>query len=79
MLWLVETYVKASILDLVLVKPIMAVVTNIAEDEKSSFIIMGSFVLVAVWQYEGHHLIKETRKLDNAVLGLSKTSSIESS
>jgi hypothetical protein len=49
MLWLVETYVKASILDLVLVKPIMAVVTNIAEDAKSSFIIMGSFVLVAVW------------------------------
>jgi hypothetical protein len=36
-------------------------------------------VLVVVWHYECHHLIKEIRKLDTAVLGLSKTSSIERS
>jgi len=55
----------------------MKVVKNTVEDVKFIVATMACSVLVVVWHYECHNLIKEIRILDNAVLGLSKTASIE--
>ncbi len=57
----------------------MKVVRNTVECVRFIIATMVCSVLVVVWHYECHNLIKEIRKLDNAVLGLSKTSSIERS
>ena len=40
----------------------MEMVTNIVEDAKSISFMMAYFVLVVVWHYECHQLIKEIRK-----------------
>ena len=57
----------------------MKVAKNTVEDVRFTFTTMACSVLVVVWHYGSHQLVRETSKLDTAVLGLSKTSSIERS
>jgi hypothetical protein len=61
-LWLVEIYVRGSIPKLLLVRAIMMVVRNIAEDVKFIITTMACSVLIAVWHYGYHQLVREIRK-----------------
>ena len=40
----------------------MEIVRNIVEDAKSILFMKAYFVLVAIWHYECHQLIKEIKK-----------------
>ena len=62
MLWLVVIYAKDLIQDLPLADPTMQMARNIVEDAKSISSMMAYFVLVAVWRYERHRLIKKISK-----------------
>ena len=53
---------KGCIPKLFLVKVIMKVVRNTEDDVKFTFATMVCSVLVAVWHYGGHQLVKEIRK-----------------
>jgi len=54
--------VKGRIRKLFLGTAIMKVVRNTVEGVKFTFPMMACFVLVVVWHYECHQLVKEIRK-----------------
>jgi len=62
LLWLVEIYVKDLTLDFLLVRPIMETGINIVDVVKYISFMMAYFVLVVVWHYVYHQLVKEIRK-----------------
>jgi hypothetical protein len=61
-IWFVEIFVRGSIPKLFLVRAIMKVVRNTVEGVRFIITTMVGSVVVAVWHYECHQLIKEIRK-----------------
>jgi hypothetical protein len=60
--WFARIYVRGFIPKSFLVRVIMKVVRNIVGGVKFTFPMMACSVLVAVWRYECHELVKEIRK-----------------
>ena len=60
--WFAGIYVRGCIPKLLLVRAIMKVVENTVEDVRFTIVTTVCSVLVAVWHYECHRLIKEIRR-----------------
>jgi hypothetical protein len=61
-IWFVEIFARGCILEFLLVKPIMEMAINIVDVVKYISFMMVCSVLVAVWRYECHQLVREIRK-----------------
>ncbi|MGB6673869.1 MAG: hypothetical protein WBE34_15670, partial [Candidatus Nitrosopolaris sp.] len=61
-IWFAGIYARGCIRKLFLVRVIMKVVRNIVEGVRFIIATMLCTVLVVVWHYECHHLIKGIRK-----------------
>jgi hypothetical protein len=60
--WFAGIYVRSGIRKFFLVRVIMKAVENTVEGVRFTITIMVYSVLVAVWHYECHQLVKEIRK-----------------